>query len=237
MTDIVTFTADEVTPQRAPVLAHQGITAGRRVSAAVEDTWHAARDLFAKVAEPVAMIGEITCDEFARVYEGEGRNEPRTPVGDLAPRAEHQALFAATIGPRVSREITDRFEANDFALGCMLDSVASIAADGLAERLRQGYCDRLDHAGALGAEATALCYSPGYCGWHISGQGKLFAYLGPGEIGITLRESFLMDPLKSVSGVVLVGPRAIHEFEMDYAFCAECRTKSCRARINALEGK
>ena len=237
MTEILKFNAAEIVPQRAPVLAHQGIAAGRTVSAAVEAIWCEARDLFGHVAEPVAMFGEITGAEFARVYEGVGQNEPRTPVGDVAPRAERLALFVATLGPRISRDIAERFESNDFALGCMLDSVASIAADILATRLERRYRDGLESAGEVRAEARALCYSPGYCGWHISGQGKLFEFLRPGQIGITLRESFLMDPLKSVSGVVLVGPREIHEFDMDYAFCAECRTRSCRARINAMEGK
>ncbi|MHC5006473.1 MAG: vitamin B12 dependent-methionine synthase activation domain-containing protein [Planctomycetota bacterium] len=237
MTEIVTFPPDDVVPHRAPVLAHQGIAAGRSVSAAVEETWREAQDLFPEFAEPVGMFREIEGPAFARVYEGEGHNEPRTPVGDIAPRAERLALFAATLGPRISREIAERFASNDLALGCMLDSVASIAADGLARRLEQRYRDRLENAGQVGPDARALCYSPGYCGWHISGQMKLFEFLHPDEIGITLRESFLMDPLKSVSGIVLVGPREIHEFDMDYAFCAECRTRSCRARIDALDGR
>jgi hypothetical protein len=237
MTEILEFNAAEIVPQRTPVLAHQGIAAGSRVSAAVEATWCEARDLFPHVAEPVAMYREIAGAEFVQVYEGEGQNEPRTPVGDIAPRAERLALFAATLGSRISREITERFESNDLALGCMLDSVASVAADSLAKRLEGNYRDGLENAGEVGAEARALCYSPGYCGWHISGQGRLFEFLRPGAIGITLRESFLMDPLKSVSGVVLIGPREIHEFDMEYAFCAECRTRSCRARIDALDGK
>jgi hypothetical protein len=136
----------------------------------VEETWAAARDLFPKVAEPIGMYEQIAPAEFARVYEGEGDNEPRTPVGEVSRRARRLALFAVTLGPRICTEI----------------------------------------------------------------QGKLFEFLRPREIGITLRESYLMDPLKSVSGVVLVGPREIHEFEMDYSFCAECRTPSCRARINTI---
>jgi hypothetical protein len=200
----------------------------------VEETWAAARDLFPKVAEPIGMYEQIAPAEFARVYEGEGDNEPRTPVGEVSRRARRLALFAVTLGPRICTEITARFDANDFALGCMLDAVASLATDALAERLGQHCLERLVDNGEVDAGARALGYSPGYCGWHVSGQGKLFEFLRPREIGITLRESYLMDPLKSVSGVVLVGPREIHEFEMDYSFCAECRTPSCRARINTI---
>jgi hypothetical protein len=237
MTEITTFMPGEVVPDCAPVLAHQGIPAGRRVSAAVEAVWRDAVDLFLKAASPIGMLKEITAPEFARVYEGEGRNEPRTPVGDVSRRADRLALFAVTLGASISREIAARFESNDLALGCMLDAVASLAADALAERLEWQYRELVEHAGATGSETRALCYSPGYCGWHISGQGKLFEFLRPREIGITLRETYLMEPLKSVSGVVLAGPKAIHQFDMDYSFCGDCRTRSCQARIKALDGK
>jgi hypothetical protein len=78
-----------------------------------------------------------------------------------------------------------------------------------------------------------LRYSPGYCGWHISGQRKLFDFLKPETIGISLRESHLMEPLKSVSGVVIVGPAGIHAFQDEYPFCERCKTHGCRERIGS----
>ena len=82
-----------------------------------------------------------------------------------------------------------------------------------------------------------LPYSPGYCGWHVSGQGRLFGALCPEEIGIRLNASFLMQPLKSVSGVLVAGAPEIHDFDDDFDFCAECTTRECRVRIaRALEG-
>lgn len=88
-----------------------------------------------------------------------------------------------------------------------------------------------------GASTKLLRYSPGYCGWHISGQKALFAALRPEEIGISLRESFLMEPLKSISGVIVGGPGRIHEFEPSYPFCAECKSRSCRERIKHVLGR
>jgi hypothetical protein len=229
MSGIVHYTAHDVLPGRAAVLAHQGIPEGRPVSATVEATLRAAQDLFLGLAAPVSILAEISKDEFARVYEGQGENETRTPVADVAGRADRLALFAVTIGPRVSDEIGARFGANDPAVGCMLDSVASIAADAGAERVCRDF-------GARFGEGVALGYSPGYCGWHVSGQGRLFEFLQPQRIGIALRESFLMEPLKSVSGVVAVGPAEAHRFDMDYPSCTVCRDRTCRARIDALKG-
>jgi hypothetical protein len=129
----------------------------------------------------------------------------------------------------VGGEIDARFAAGDLALGAMLDSAASASADQLAAVAEQRCAKSLARA-AGGDHRDVLRYSPGYCGWHISGQRKLFDTLRPERVGITLRESFLMEPLKSVSGVVLAGPPGIHEFEMSYDFCAQCESHSCLER-------
>ncbi|UCE26659.1 MAG: hypothetical protein JSW52_09965, partial [Candidatus Coatesbacteria bacterium] len=96
---------------------------------------------------------------------------------------------------------------------------------------------RLAKNGKLSPESGVLRYSPGYCGWDISGQKKLFEYLKPNDVGITLRESYLMEPLKSVSGVIVAGPAEIHDFELNYPFCRDCVTKFCRDRIKSVHGK
>ena len=234
MSEIITSSADAVTPDRAAVFETQGIPADRPVSGEIEGLYTAASRLLADTAAPVGLIAEITTAEFEAVYEGEGRNEPRTPVGDVLGRANQLALFAVTLGEGVCREIEERFRSNDLALGSMLDSVASASADRLSERLRDRYGDHLQQTGLATEKSGVLCYSPGYCGWHISGQKKLFEVLRPERIGITLRESFLMQPLKSVSGVVIAAPARVHDFEASYPFCSRCETRGCRERVRSL---
>jgi len=43
--------------------------------------------------------------------------------------------------------------------------------------------------------------SPGYCGWDVSEQQKLFSLVNDMRIGIKLTESSLMIPIKSISGL------------------------------------
>jgi hypothetical protein len=198
-----------------------------RIAALVEEAY----GLYTELAAPIGLRAEVTLADFAHIYRGEGANAPETPLATIYPRAKQLALFAVTLGEPISARIAELFEARDFALGSLLDSVASAAADQSAAVAEAGYAAELLAQGACGPGDRTLRYSPGYCGWHVSGQRALFAHLKPEAIGISLRESCLMQPLKSVSGVIVCGPAAIHEFADDYYFCADCTTRGCRERM------
>lgn len=109
--------------------------------------------------------------------------------------------------------------------------ILEIAAKEVVERLVER---RLRDEGRLAGDGAALRYSPGYCGWDVGGQAALFRRLEPERIGVRLTESGFMHPEKSVSGVILAGPREIHRFSPTYPFCAPCATTSCRERMCAL---
>ncbi len=242
MNTILTFSFGEIAPESEAVYGHQGIPATAQIPAHVEALHAQELDRFQATVDPQGVVAPITWADFEGVYEGEGRNEPTTPVGDIAPLADHLALFAVTLGPRISTEIEERFRANDLAEAYMLDSIASVAADLAADILQDRYEDSLrrqeDSASAKSPPSEGslgvLRYSPGYCGWHVSGQRKLFDYLRPERIGLSLRTSFLMDPLKSVSGVLVAGSKGIHDFPDGYGFCSQCETRDCRERIQKL---
>jgi hypothetical protein len=235
MSDIITFRPEEAAPEREAVFRHQGIPGGRSVPARTAELFDRSVEIFIRSAAPSGVLARISKTEFADIYRGEGMNEARTPVADIYESADDLALFAVTVGARVCQEIDARFASGDPALGCMLDSVASNAADRNAELVQRVFEGALNAQGRLLPESAVLRYSPGYCGWHISGQRKLFEFLRPERIGISLRDSFLMEPLKSVSGVIIAGRKEIHDFVNTYDFCSRCEDQSCRERIRALD--
>jgi hypothetical protein len=190
-----------------------------------------ARDLYEALSQARGVLSDISLAEFQEVYEGEGQNESPTPLPGIAGNAERMALFAATLGEPVSQKINELFRTNDPALGCMLDGIASERADSAATLLGRTFLESLLQNGEADSGTRALPYSPGYCGWHITGQRRLFAFLDPGLIEIELSDSCLMSPLKSVSGVIVAGPRKVHSFENDFEFCLDCATWECRERI------
>jgi Vitamin B12 dependent methionine synthase, activation domain len=234
MNEIVEFERGNILPDTSAVLLSQGITSEVEIEDSIKTILDDAMGLFEELVSPVGTIKSLSVLEFRDIYRGEGINEKKNPVLDIYPQADKLALFAITLGEKISKQINDLFQINDFAIASMLDSAASEGADLAAEILEHKFKDYMIHTGDLKDHSAVLRYSPGYCGWHISGQKKLFGYLEPDKIGISLRESFLMEPLKSISGVIIAAPKSAHKFENDYPCCDKCDTMSCQDRMQGL---
>lgn len=234
MKHVIDLELDEVTPARESVLLHQGIPDSADIPEHILDLVNEADEIFSACARPRGLFVELDKSEFADVFGGEGQNASDAVVANVYPRASRLALYALTMGEEVSERIAEMFEDSDFALGSMLDSVASQAADTAAEAMALHYLGHLHGGGGANEDDFVLGYSPGYCGWHVTGQRKLFEHLQPEEIGITLNQSCLMSPLKSVSGVLVSGPKDAHLFKPGFSYCPTCRDFSCLERIERL---
>jgi hypothetical protein len=236
MRAVVDIPVAEVRSDLATVLRAQGLPEGYDPDPRVTAQGEEALDFITTLCTPRGVYASLDQSAFAEVFAGQGNNAPETPVAAVYPRAEHLALFAVTLGPAVSTRIEELFARHEFALAALLDAAASEAAELAAAALEQRYVAALIAQGAGKAvrKAAFLSYSPGYCGWDMSGQAALFAALRPDEIGIRLRESFLMEPLKSITGVLLGGPAAIHAFWDGYPFCTACESRDCRERIRRV---
>ncbi len=225
---------EKIEPSQERVFLSQGIARGVKPSKKIVELYSKALLLYRELAEPKGVIETISIKDFSQVYSGMGMNEKKTPLGIIYPQSQHLAILAFTLGETISQEITRLFNNNDFALGSMLDSVASEGAD-MATRIgEQEFYQFLMDKNQCESSTTVLIYSPGYCGWHLSAQKRLFEYLGPEQIGITLNQQFLMVPLKSITGVLVAGKRDIHIFKNNFSFCRLCSHKSCLQRIKPL---
>jgi hypothetical protein len=234
MQKVFQISAQEVVPSIGAILESQGIPRWVQPDARVKQLAHDALSLYKEKANPVGTLMEIKKDKFKSVFDGEGCNEVESPVNPIYQAADDIAVFAVTIGESVCREISRMFQQNDFALGSMLDAAASEGAEMTAQVVENIYRQHLREKHRFDHRRGTLRFSPGYCGWHISAQRKLFDALQPGEIGITLNESYLMQPIKSISGVIISGSKHIFDFEDVFSFCGNCAMHTCRDRINAL---
>lgn len=137
------------------------------------------------------------------------------------------AFFVATAGHAFEELRKSTEESGDMVRAFIIDSIGSVIAEKTADRME-------DALGALlaprGWKHTNR-FSPGYCGWHVSGQHYLFALFPDGRpCGVTLTPSALMLPIKSVSGVIGLGTKVRH---LDYT-CGLCDYKLCYKREKVI---
>ena len=228
MSEIINPLISDVLPSKEDILKFQGVKNSEDVSGILIENLELSLTLLKEKSEPIVIVEECLKSDFKDIYLGEGQNASDSPLPAIVKGAEQLHLFAVTIGGAITTEINKYFDQNEFPIGSFLDSGASLTADNIVGVLE----NRLQEVFTNGS--STLAYSPGYCGWHVSGQKKLFQFLKPEKIGITLNDSCLMTPLKSVSGVIVSGPSNIHIFDNNYSFCEECTTYSCKIRMKSL---
>lgn len=224
MPKIINPLISSIIPSKEDVLKFQNVKNINDVPNILIDNLELSLELLKEKSNPIAIVKECSKSDFNNIYQGEGDNAADSPLHHIIRKAEKLQLFAITIGENITEEINKYFDQNEFPIGSFIDSGASLTADNIVGILEN----------RVASQSTTLAYSPGYCGWHVSGQRKLFQFLKPEQIGITLNDSCLMTPLKSVSGVLVSGTNEIHIFDNNYSFCEECTTYSCKIRMKSL---
>lgn len=148
-------------------------------------------------------------------------NTQKIVAAALGP-ASHVAVFACSLGRAFEDWARAHLNGDEPALGYIADAVGSAAADALASRLHQ----HLTAAMAPRGWPVTNRYSPGYCNWSVAEQRALFGLLPANFCGISLSESALMTPIKSISGLIGTGPNATYS---DY-LCDVCHQRDCLYR-------
>jgi len=148
---------------------------------------------------------------------------PGSVIFPIAAEAEYECIFTASSGMEFHRWLKDAGASGDimrqFTADCIGSEIAEAAARFAAERLSEAVADR--------GWTIGNSYSPGYCGWNVTEQRKMFSLLPEAPCGITLNDSCLMTPVKSVSGIIPVGPGIVKK---RYS-CAVCPRTDCFKKL------
>lgn len=137
-------------------------------------------------------------------------------------KAEKIAVFVCTAGPEISNWSKKLTAEGDLLKGYIVDTIGSAVVEAALDRIQMTLSDE---ATASGLKISNR-YSPGYCGWDVSEQRKLFSLLPEKFCGIELSAVSLMHPLKSVSGFIGIGENIRYH---DYA-CNICDAPNCLYR-------
>lgn len=167
-----------------------------------------------------------------RIFDGIHFNEDKTHirVGDIdfttgktiyhqLKRSEQIAVFVCTAGADIEKWSKQMMANNDPLKGFIADILGGVVVE-LAIDLIQH--ELSENQNGKGLKITNR-YSPGYCGWATEEQRKLFSALPPGNCGIRLTESSLMQPVKSVSGFIGIGA----DVRFNPYTCGLCEATHC----------
>lgn len=140
----------------------------------------------------------------------------------LAP-ADHIVVFAATVGVEITQRSSAASSAGDSVASWVFDALGSCAAEAAANALSLHLRRRFPLDGAVSER-----FSPGYCGMQLSQQAALFKLIDATAIGVSLQDTMLMQPTKSVSG--LLGISAAGAFAKGNSPCERCNDVNCPMR-------
>ena len=137
-------------------------------------------------------------------------------------RSEKIVIFACTAGPGISNWSKKLMAEGDLITGYVVDIIGSAVVETAMDRIQ----NMLSKQMTFGGLKISNRYSPGYCGWNVSEQHKLFSLLPENFCGIHLSDVSLMCPMKSVSGFIGLG----ENIRYNYYTCKICDTQNCLYR-------
>ena len=230
MNNIISIVTDfSLELEAAHVLRGQGVDPERAradIVAVAQDTLVEARSLL----EPYALYATFPVQDFHHqtvVLEGGSTFEGPLAARALAGATEI-ALAVCTIGPALEERVAALFAAGEPVRAMAWDGVGCAALRKVSEAIAARIRDEIKAQG-LGSGMRA---QPGQEGWDIWQQRILFDLLPVDRIGVRLTESCLMQPVKSVSFVIGLGP----DMRPDAVACDFCsKRKLCPWRVQQTD--
>ena len=136
-----------------------------------------------------------------------------------------QVIFlSATVGEMVEEAASDAFAKGEYALGMLIDAAATAAVEQTADELEKLLANKFAQ---LGFKMT-FRFSPGYGDWDLSEQGKVAKLANAEAIGVTLTDSLMLMPRKSITAVIGLCPDI--EEEKPSKGCNKCTKLDCSMR-------
>jgi hypothetical protein len=116
----------------------------------------------------------------------------------LLGQCDYATLMAATIGPDLENEVERIQRADELTDAYALEMVGGWMADYMADKVDEFIEREIKKRGYN----RTMRYSPGYGDWSLDNQPGVLAFSGADRIGITLTETNIMIPRKSVTAVI-----------------------------------
>jgi hypothetical protein len=170
--------------------------------AMIESALEEAKTLFDISAGYRRVPGIVFKNETRQLVVGQHQFSPGKIVFSQVRKSLEIAFFMATAGAKVSLRCKELNKSEDTVYSYVLDVLGSVVAEKAVEKLTDQLQDEVLPLGWKVSDS----YSPGYCNWDVSEQQEIFSLFPDGFCGIRLSPSSLMYPIKSISGIIGIGP-------------------------------
>jgi hypothetical protein len=169
--------------------------------------WEAALADAYELIEPAAVWDTFSIKEFRheRLVLVDGTKIGGGPVAAVVAGATDLMVGVCTIGSAISRRISEQLRGERRLRAMFLDDLGSWAVD----QVRQQLCRQIESDAASREWHASASLSPGESEWSVAEQSVIFSLLDARVIGVTLNESMVMSPVKSLSLIVGIGPNAL----------------------------
>ena len=107
-------------------------------------------------------------------------------------------IMSATVGEDIEEAVTKHFSEGRYAYSTLLDSAATTAVEQIADSMEKYLKPMLARQGL----AMKWRFSPGYGDWPIQQQTEILQLAGGSHIGISLTESLMLMPRKSITAII-----------------------------------
>lgn len=160
----------------------------------------------------------VADDKSRMMIEGVEFGIGKTVAKELR-NAESLILFICTAGKEISELSRELMLGDDPVLGYVYDVLGSVLVEAATDRMQE----EVRKMAQLSGELITNRYSPGYCQWSVADQHKLFSFFPENCCGISLTDSALMHPIKSVSGFIGQGKNVkFRQYTCNLCSITEC---------------
>ena len=150
-----------------------------------------------------------------------------TKIGKHLSGCDKVILLAVTVGDAIEDMVTKRFADGEYASSVLLDAAATTAVEQLADGMENAIKPKM----AAQGYGMRWRFSPGYGDWSMTQQPELLRLSHGDSIGISLTESLMLFPRKSITAIIgLVRETGASPRHHSPNGCAACDQLDCPSR-------
>lgn len=141
-------------------------------------------------------------------------------------------IMTATVGEAIENQVTKYFQEGRYGFSVLLDAAATAAVEQTADAMEKTIQNEVQRQGF----AMRWRFSPGYGDWPIRQQTDILRLAQGESIGISLTDSMMLLPRKSITAVIglyypAAAPACTAEDKQKQP-CRSCPKTDCPARAN-----